>query len=118
MIKIDGLEKIVSLGKDNAEALVQSGNATLKGFEEIAKAGQVMAAKSAERVDGALKALFACKTPVELADLQSRLARESIESAIAESRKFAELTTAVVSAAFEPLNARFAAFQSLVKSAA
>ena len=33
IMKIDGFDTFVSFGKDNAEAMVKSGNATLKGFE-------------------------------------------------------------------------------------
>ncbi|MCR6632661.1 MAG: phasin family protein [Magnetospirillum sp.] len=117
-LKIDGFEKFVSLGKDNAEAVVKSSSLAVKGFEEIAKASQVYLTQSVEKTDAAVKALFAVKTPAEFADLQGKLARESIESAIAEGRKFAELSQSVITAALEPLNARIAAFQSLVKSAA
>lgn len=117
-MKIEGFDKFISLGKDNADAFAKSSAATVKGFEEIAKASQVLATKSAERVDAAVKALFAVKTPAELADLQGKLARETIESSIVEGRKFAELTTTVVTAALEPFNARLAAFQALTKIAA
>ena len=117
-MKIDGMDKIVALGKDNADAMVKSGTAAMKGFEEFAKAGQALAARQAETMDAAFKALFACRSPADLADLQGRLARESIETAIAEGRKFAELATTTYTAALEPLNARVAAFQDLAKSAA
>lgn len=117
-IKIEGFDKIVSLSKDNADAVVKSSTVAAKGFEELAKYSQSYLAKSAETANAAVKALFSVKTPAELADLQSKLARETIESAISEGRKFAELSQSVFSAAFEPLNARIAAFQALAKSAA
>ncbi|CAA7612863.1 phasin family protein [Magnetospirillum sp. UT-4] len=117
-MKIEGFDKYIALGKDNAEAMVKSSTLAVKGFEELAKATQTYAASSAEKADAAMKALFACKTPAELADLQTKLARESVEAAIAEGRKFAELSQSVVTAALEPLNARMAAFQALAKSAA
>lgn len=116
--KIDGFDKFIALGKDNADALVKSSTAAAKGLEEIAKHSQAYVAQSVEKSDAAIKALFSVKTPAEFADLQSKLARESIEGAIAEGRKFAELSQSVFTAAFEPLNARIAAFQSLAKSAA
>jgi len=117
-MKIDGIDTFVALGKDNADAMVKSGTAAMKGFEELAKASQALAARQAATLDAAFKALFACKSPIELADLQGKLARESIETAIAEGRKFAELATTTYTAAVEPLNARVAAFQALAKSAA
>lgn len=118
-MKIDaGFEKFIALGKDNAEALVKSSTIAVKGFEEIAKASQALATKSAEKADAAVKAFLAVKSPTEFADLQTKLARESIETAISESRKFAELAQNAFTAALEPLNARIAAFQALAKSAA
>lgn len=116
--KFDNFENFMGLGKDNAEAVVKSSTAVAKGFEEIAKHSQAYVAKSVEKADAAVKALIAVKSPAELADLQSKLARESIETAIAEGRKFAELSQSVFTAALEPLNARIAAFQSLAKTAA
>lgn len=117
-MKIDGIDKFVTLGKDNADAMVKSGTAAMKGFEDLAKAGQSLAVRQAEAVESAVRAMFACRSPVELAELQGKLARESIETAIAEGRKFAELATTMYTAAFEPLNARVAAFQAMTKSAA
>ncbi len=117
-IKIEGFEKFVAIGKENADAFAKSGAATVKAFEEIAKAQQAVVAKNVEKADAAVKALFAVKSPAELADLQGKLARESIETAIADGRKLAELATSALTAAVEPINARFAALQALTKVAA
>ncbi|MBI5165347.1 MAG: phasin family protein [Magnetospirillum sp.] len=117
-MKIDGFDKIVAMSKDNTEAMVKSSTLAMQGMEELTKASQALAARNAEVMDAAFKALFSCKTPAELADLQSRLARESVENAIAEGRKFAELASSTVTAALEPLNARVVAFQAMAKSAA
>jgi phasin family protein len=117
-MKIEGFDKFVALGQENADAVAKSGSVAMKGFEELAKASQAYVATSTEKADAALKALFAVKTPAEFFDLQGRLARESVETAIIDSRKFAELTQSVVTAALEPLNARVSAFQALVKQAA
>jgi len=117
-IKIEGFEKLVSLSKDNADAIAKSSAATVKAFEEIAKAQQSLIAENVKKADAAVKALFSVKSPAEFADLQGKLARESIESAIADSRKLAELATSALTAAAEPLSARFAALQSLAKVAA
>ncbi|MBC7907443.1 MAG: phasin family protein [Rhodospirillaceae bacterium] len=117
-IKIEGFDKLVSLSKDNADAVVKSSTVAAKGFEELAKYSQAYVTTSVEKADAAVKALFAVKSPAELADIQNKFARETIESAISEGRKFAELSQTVLSAAFEPLNARIAAFQALAKSAA
>lgn len=115
---VQGLDQLVSLGKENAEALVKSGNAAYKGFEELSKTSQSLAAKALEQSDAAVKALMAVKSPAELADLQGRLAREAVEAAIADSRKLAELVGSIYASTVEPLSSRFAALQSLTKFAA
>lgn len=117
-MKIDSVEKFVSLSKENVEALVKSGTVAVKGLEDVAKASQEYVTISTEKASAAFKALFAVKSPAEFLELNSKLARESVEGAIADSRKFAELTQSVVTASLEPISARVAAFQSLVKSAA
>lgn len=117
-MKFDSIEKIVALSKENVEALVKSGTVAAKGFEDVAKASQEYVSASTEKADAVFKALFACKSPAEFLELNSKLARESVEGAIADSRKFAELTQSVVTATLEPISARVSAFQSLVKSAA
>lgn len=117
-MKIEGFDKFISLGQDNADAFAKSSAAAVKGFEEMTKASQALVARNAEKTDAAMKAMLAIKSPTDFADLQGKLAREAIETSIAEGRKFAELATATFTAALEPLNARFAAFQALVKTAA
>lgn len=117
-MKIDGFDQYVNLSKENAEALVKSGNVALKGFEEYSKALQNALVRSTQTAESAAKALAGCKSPVEIADVHGKLARESIEAAISESRKFAELGQSLFTAALEPLNARFGAFQAMVKTAA
>ena len=118
IMPVQGLEKFVSVGKENAEAFVKSGNAAYKGFEELSKTSQALAAKALEQSDAAVKALLAVKSPAELADLQGRLAREAVESAIADSRKLAELVGSIYTSTVEPISSRFAAFKDIVKFAA
>lgn len=117
-MKIEGFDKFLSLGQDSADAFTKSSAVAVKGFEELAKVSQALTARNVEKADAAVKALFAVKSPAEFADLQGKLAREAVESMIADSRKLAEISTSVITAALEPLNARIAAFQSLTKTAA
>ncbi len=115
---VQGFDKFVNLGKDNAEALVKSGNAAYKGFEELSKVAQSLTSKALEQSDAAMKALLSVKSPAELADVQGRLAREAVETAIADSRKVAELMGAIYTSTVEPISSRFAALQSLSQFAA
>ena len=111
------LDKFVTFNKETTEAFVKSSTAAYKAFEELTKAAQAVATKTAGQNDAAVKALLAVKSPTELADLQGRLTRESVEAAIADSRKLVELASAAYSAAVEPLNSRVAALQALTPAA-
>src|SRR6476646_3803440 len=74
----EAAEKIV---KGNAEALTVSGNASR----------------------AAVQALTAVKSPAEFIELQQRRIKEGVEAAVNDSRHIAQLTTAVFTAAFEPV---------------
>lgn len=113
----NAMDKIVAFNKETTEAFVKSSTVAYKAFEELTKAAQAVAAKSAAQNEAAVKALLAVKSPTELADLQSRLTRETVEAAIADSRKLVELATAAYTAAVEPLNTRVAALKDLTPAA-
>jgi len=115
---IDGFETFVSFGKDNVDALSKSSAASVKAIEDIAKAQQAVLARSIDKADAAVKALFAVKSPAEFAALQNQFARQSFEDAILESRKLAEVATAAVSSVLEPLNTRFTDAQATARKAA
>jgi phasin family protein len=46
------------------------------------------------------------KSPAEFIELQQRLIKEGVEAAVSDSRHIAQLTTAVFTAAFEPVKKR------------
>lgn len=104
-----GYEELVAAGKENAEAVVKSGEIAAKGFEDLAKAYAGLGLQSLEKAGGAVQALGACKTPAEFVETQAKLVRGAFDDYVAESRKLAEMTSAVMSAAAEPLASRFQA---------
>ena len=111
------LNKLVAFNKETTEAFVKSSTAAYKAFEELTVAAKDVASKSAAQNDAAIKALLAVKSPTEFADLQGRLTRETVEAAIADSRKLVELASAAYSAAVEPLNSRVEALKALTPAA-
>ena len=112
------VEKLTIVAKNNAEALSKSGTAAVSGLESLAKAYQALATKNVEKMTASIQALTSVKTPVEFFSLQQKLAKESLETALSDSRAIAELTTSVFTAAFEPMQQQVAAFQKLTKFAA
>ncbi len=89
--------------KGGAEALTESGNASRAAIQELTKAYQELATKNAKNLTDAMQALAAVKSPTEFMELQQRLIKEAVEAAVSDSQHIAQLTTAVFTAAFEPV---------------
>ena len=100
-------EKIM---KDNADALTKSGNASA-AVQELTKAYQELATKNVKNLTAAMQALAAVKSPTEFMELQQRLIKEGVEAAVSDSQHIAQLTTAVFTAAFEPVKKQIEASQ-------
>src|SRR5271155_1763954 len=96
----EAAEKIV---KGNAEALTESGNASRAAIQELTRAYQELATKNAKNLTAAMQSLATVKSPREFMELQQRLIKEGVEAAVSDSQRIAQLTTAVFSAAFEPV---------------
>ena len=109
------IEQITATTKANAEALTKSGNAAIAGFQELAKAYQALATKNAEKLTASIQALAAVKSPTEFVELQQKLIQEGVDAAVSDSRNIADLTTAVFTAAFEPVKKQVEAVQKAVK---
>ena len=104
----DAAEKIT---RGNAEALTQSGNASRTAIQELTKAYQELAAKNAKNLTAAMQSLAAVKSPTEFMELQQRLIKEGVQAAVSDSQHIAQLTTAVFTAAFEPVKRQIEAAQ-------
>ena len=108
-------DQITAATKANADAITQSGNAAIAGFQELAKAYQALATKNAEKLTASIQALATVKSPEEFVSLQQKLVKEAVDAAVADSTKIAELTTSVFNAAFEPVKKQVEAVQKAVK---
>ena len=108
----EAAEKIV---KGNAEALTVSGNASRAAVQELTRAYQELATKNAKNLTAAIQALAAVKSPAEFIELQ-RLIKEAVEAAVSDSRHIAQLTTAVFTAAFEPVKKQIEAVQKTAQT--
>ena len=98
----------IAFGRDNIEAVTEAGTIAVGGFKDVGKEWVALAQKSADEIPAAVKALAACKTVKEAAELQSDYAKASIESFTATAMKFQQLGLKVVTASVEPINKRFA----------
>jgi phasin family protein len=102
-------EKIM---KGSADALTESRNASRAAIEELTKAYQELATKNAKNLTAAIQALSGVKSPTEFIELQQRLIKDGVEAAVSDSRHIAQLTTAVFTAAFEPVKKQIEAEQN------
>ncbi len=106
-------EKII---KGGAEALTESRNASRAAVEELTKAYQELATKNAKNLTAAIQALSGVKSPAEFLELQQRLIKDGVELAVTDSRHIAQLTTAVFTAAFEPVKKQIEAAQKTAQT--
>ena len=107
------VEQIVNA---SADALNESGNASKAAVEELTKAYQELATKNAKNLTAAIQALSAVKSPTEFIELQQRLIKDGVEAAVSDSRHIAQLTTAVFTAAFEPVKKQIEGAQKTVQT--
>ncbi len=102
--------------KGGAEALTESGNALRAAAQELTKAYEELATKNAKSLTAAVQALSAVKSPTEFIELQQKLIKDGVEAAVADSRHIAQLTTAVFTAAFEPVKKQIEAVQKTART--
>ena len=102
--------------KGGAEALTESGNALRAAAQELTKTYQELATKNAKSLTAAVQALSAVKSPTEFIELQQKLIKDGVEAAVADSRHIAQLTTAVFTAAFEPVKKQIEAVQKTART--
>jgi phasin family protein len=93
------------------EALTESGNASKTAVQELTKAYQDLTTKNAKNLTAAIQRLSAAKNPGEFIELQQKLIKEGVEAAVSDYRRIAQLTSAVFTAAFEPVKKQIEAAQ-------
>jgi phasin family protein len=98
--------------KGSAEPLFESGHASKRAVQELTRAYQELATKNVKNLTAAIQALSAVKNPVEFMEVQQRLIKEGVEAAISDTRHLAQLTSAVVTTAFEPVKKQIEAVQA------
>jgi hypothetical protein len=106
----DNQRRIPAMTNPTVEDAAKASSAAL---QELTKAYQDLAAKNARNLTAAIQALSAVKSPTEFIELQQKLIKEGVEAAMADSQNIAQLTTAVFTAAFEPVKQQIEAVQKM-----
>ena len=115
---------VVKIAKTNADALTETGNASMaavaltdSGYasraavQELTKAYQELATKNAKTLTAAIQELSAVRGPTRFVELQQKLIKDGVEAAVSDSRHIAQLTASVFTAAFEPVKKQIEAAQ-------
>ncbi len=108
-------EAAKKIAKDSSHTLAESGKGSAAAIKDLTDAYQEFASNNVKNLTAALEALSAVKSPQEFLALQQKLIKDGVDTAVSDSRRIAELTTAVFTAAFDPLKKQIEAAQHSVK---
>ncbi|CAN5173344.1 hypothetical protein BH09PSE3_BH09PSE3_17300 [soil metagenome] len=111
------VSELVEFSKGNVEAVVASGKIAAKGVEEIAKYATDYGRSSIEKANETAKRISAVKSPTEFFQLQSDIAKTSLESFVGEASKFGENYMKLLGEIAQPIHSRYALAVEKVKSA-
>lgn len=106
MTAIKTAEDLVAFNQANVEALVKSGQIWAAGVQDLSKTFAATAQAQMEEAMATVKALAGVKSLKDAVDLQSSLAKSSLEKAVAETTKLTEATVKLAEQTLAPLTAR------------
>lgn len=103
---VKSAEELVSFSQGNFEAMMQAGQIWAAGVQDLHKTFAATAQAQVEAAMGTFKALSSVKSLKEAMDLQSSLARASVETAVSETGKITDASMKLAEQAMAPLTAR------------
>jgi phasin family protein len=109
-------EGFPAMAEQPSGQIAEASAASIAAVQELTKAYQELATKNVKNLTAAMQALAAVKSPTEFMELQQRLIKEGVEAAVSDSQHIAQLTTAVFTAAFEPVKKQIEALQKTFRS--
>jgi phasin family protein len=112
-------ESLVDLGRENFAAAAKANRALSEGMQAIGQEILTYARSSLESASQAATALLEAKTLDEVIQLNTDLAKTSLETMLARSAKLSEMGVSVANEALAPWGGRMGAtFAKLMKPAA
>lgn len=99
-------EEFVSFGQANVEAFVKAGQIWAAGMQDMGKQFAATAQAQMDETVATMKAMAGVKSLKEAMDLQSSLARASMEKAMAETGKLTDASLKLTEQAMAPIAAR------------
>jgi phasin family protein len=99
-------EEMVTFTQGNFEALVKSSQIWAAGMQDISRQMAAAAQASFEETVSTYKAMAGVKSLKDAVELQSGLARSTLEKTVAESSRVTDASLKLAEQAFAPLTAR------------
>lgn len=99
-------EELVSFGQGNLEAMVKCSQIWAAGVQDLSKQMAASAQAQMDQTMATLKALATAKSLKEAVELQSSLARSSMEKAVAETGKLTDASLRLAEQTWAPITAR------------
>jgi phasin family protein len=102
-------EEIVAFSQGNLEAMVKSGQIWVAGVQDIGRQIAATAQASLDETLSTFKAMSSAKSLKDAFDLQSSLARATLEKTMSESGKLTDASVKLTEQVMAPLTDRFSA---------
>ena len=111
-------EELMVFGQGNVEAMVKSGQIWAAGVQDISKQMAATAQASFDETMATFKALSSVRSLKDAIDLQTGLARSTLEKTLSESGKLTDASFKLTEQALAPITARVTlAVEKFAKSA-
>ena len=94
------------MGRQNFEAMVQSGTVFAQGFENIMRTAMSFAQNSAEKQGKFMKEALSSKTLNELTEVQNKIVQTNFDDFMSGATKLTELSVKTLNDTIEPINAQ------------
>jgi len=111
---LKGYDEMTSLNKEQVDAFLAAANSLSRGIEDMGKSYAAFAQASMDSYMEASKALLAARSLNDVVDIQTGLARSSMDAAVNETAKVSEVVMKAAGEAMQPLQS---SFNSMVSAA-
>ena len=99
-------EEMVAFGHGNLEAWMKSSQILIAGMQDMAKQAAATAQSGVEETMSAFRALSQVRSVKEAVEIQSLLARTSLDKAVSQTGTVAEATYRLAEQAIAPISQR------------
>ena len=106
---VQGYAELAAFGKDNVDAVIESGAVLAKGAQDLNKAWFGLAQASVDEGISAARKMLACQTFEEVIEVQTKLAANGYGRMIDEGHKLSEASLKLAENAVQPLSGRWGA---------